>query len=47
MAEQSSSIIGTIGMGVTVTINHTIDADTAEDLGEFIGNQFERKKLRK
>ncbi len=33
MAEQSSSIIKHLmGMGVTVTINHTIDADTAEYL---------------
>ena len=33
MAEQSSSIIKHLmGMGVTVTINHTIDADTAETL---------------
>ena len=33
MAEQSSNIIKhLLGMGVTVTINHTIDIDTAEYL---------------
>ena len=39
MAEQSSSIIKhLLGMGVTVTINHTIDADTAEYLVKEFGH---------
>ena len=39
MTEQSSSIIKhLLGMGVTVTINHTIDADTAEYLVKEFGN---------
>ncbi len=39
MAEQSSSIIKHLmGMGVTVTINHTIDADTAEYLVKEFGH---------
>ena len=39
MAEQSSSIIKYLmGMGVTVTINHTIDADTAEYLVKEFGH---------
>ncbi len=39
MAEQSSSIIKHLmGMGVTVTINHTIDADTAEYLTKEFGH---------
>ncbi len=39
MAEQSSSIIKHLmGMGVTVTINHTIDADTAEYLAREFGH---------
>ena len=46
MAEQSSSIIKhLLGMGVTVTINHTIDADTAEYLvREFGHNPIREKK---
>ena len=46
MAEQSSSIIKYLmGMGVTVTINHTIDADTAEYLvKEFGHNPVKEKK---
>ena len=46
MAEQSSSIIKHLmGMGVTVTINHTIDADTAEYLvKEFGHNPVKEKK---
>ena len=49
MAEQSSSIIKhLLGMGVTVTINHTIDADTAEYLvKEFGHNPFREKRQRK
>ena len=40
MAEQSSSIIKhLLGMGVTVTINHTIDADTAEYLVKEFGHK--------
>ena len=39
MAEQSSSIIKHLmGMGVAVTINHTIDADTAEYLVKEFGH---------
>ena len=39
MAEQSSSIIKhLLGMGVTVTINHTINADTAEYLAQEFGH---------
>ena len=39
MAEQSSSIIKYLmGMGVTVTINHTIDSDTAEYLVKEFGH---------
>ena len=39
MAEQSSSIIKHLmGMGVTVTINHTIDSDTAEYLIKEFGH---------
>ena len=46
MAEQSSSIIKhLLGMGVTVTINHTIDTDTAEYLvKEFGHNPIKEKK---
>ncbi len=46
MAEQSSSIIKhLLGMGVTVTINHTIDTDTAEHLvKEFGHNPIKEKK---
>ena len=40
MAEQSSSLIKhLLGMGVTVTINHTIDADTAEYLVKEFGHK--------
>ncbi|MDA9728306.1 translation initiation factor IF-2, partial [Candidatus Pelagibacter sp.] len=47
MAEQSSSIIKYLmGMGVTVTINHTIDADTAEYLvKEFGHNPVKEEKV--
>tara|TARA_B100001027_G_scaffold213465_1_gene184216 strand:+ start:2836 stop:5007 length:2172 start_codon:yes stop_codon:yes gene_type:complete len=39
MAEQSSNIIKHLmGMGVTVTINHTIDSDTAEYLAKEFGH---------
>ena len=39
MAEQSSSIIKHLmGMGVTVTLNHTIDSDTAEYLVKEYGH---------
>ena len=39
MAEQSSNIIKHLmGMGVTVTINHTIDSDTAEYLVKEFGH---------
>ena len=39
MAEQSSSIIKHLmGMGVAVTINHTIDSDTAEYLVKEFGH---------
>ena len=46
MAEQSSNIIKhLLGMGVTVTINHTIDSDTAEYLvKEFGHNAIKEKK---
>ncbi len=46
MAEQSSSIIKhLLGMGVTVTINHTIDSETAEYLvKEFGHNPIKEKK---
>ncbi len=46
MAEQSSSVIKHLmGMGVTVTINHTIDADTAEYLvREFGHNPVKEEK---
>ncbi|MDC2973706.1 translation initiation factor IF-2 [Candidatus Pelagibacter sp.] len=46
MAEQSSSIIKHLmGMGVTVTINHTIDSDTAEYLvREFGHNPVKEEK---
>ena len=49
MAEQSSNIIKhLLGMGVTATINHTIDADTAEYLvKEFGHNPIQRKKSRR
>ncbi len=43
MAEQSSSIIKhLLGMGVTVTINNTIDADTAE----YLVNEFGHNPIR-
>ena len=45
MAEQSSSIIKhLLGMGLTVTINHTIDADTAEYLVKEFGHNPIREK---
>jgi translation initiation factor IF-2 len=45
MAEQSSNIIKhLLGMGVTVTINHTIDADTAEYLVKEFGHNPIREK---
>ncbi len=46
MAEQSSSIIKhLLGMGLTVTINHTIDSDTAEYLvKEFGHNPIKEQK---
>ena len=46
MAEQSSSIIKhLLGMGVTVTINHTIDSETAEYLvKEFGHNPIKEEK---
>ncbi len=45
MAEQSSSIIKhLLGMGVTVTINHTIDSDTAEYLVKEFGHNPIREK---
>tara|TARA_Y100000817_G_scaffold199882_1_gene156406 strand:+ start:2700 stop:4916 length:2217 start_codon:yes stop_codon:yes gene_type:complete len=45
MAEQSSNIIKhLLGMGVTVTINHTIDADTAEYLVKEFGHIPIREK---
>ena len=48
MAEQSSSIIKhLLGMGVTATINHSIDSDTAEYLvKEFGHNPIKEEKLR-
>ncbi|MFL2896012.1 MAG: translation initiation factor IF-2, partial [Candidatus Pelagibacter sp.] len=47
MAEQSSNIIKHLmGMGVAVTINHTIDSDTAEYLvKEFGHNPIREKKV--
>ena len=47
MAEQSSNIIKhLLGMGVTVTINHTIDSDTAEYLvKEFGHNPIKEEKV--
>ena len=45
MAEQSSNIIKHLmGMGVTVTINHTIDADTAEYLIKEFGHNPVKEK---
>jgi len=45
MAEQSSNIIKHLmGMGVTVTINHTIDSDTAEYLVKEFGHHPIREK---
>ena len=45
MAEQSSNIIKHLmGMGVTVTINHTIDSDTAEYLVKEFGHIPIREK---
>ena len=46
MAEQSSNIIKHLfGMGVTATINHSIDSDTAEYLvKEFGHNPYKRRK---
>ena len=45
MAEQSSNIIKhMLGMGVTVTINNTIDADTAEYLVKEFGHNPIREK---
>ena len=45
MAEQSSNIIKLLmGMGVTVTINHTIDSDTAEYLVKEFGHVPKREK---
>ena len=45
MAEQSSNIIKHLmGMGVTVTINHTIDSDTAEYLVKEFGHTPIREK---
>ena len=45
MAEQSSNIIKHLmGMGVTVTINHTIDSDTAEYLVKEFGHNPIREK---
>ena len=45
MAEQSSNIIKhLLGMGVTVTINHNIDADTAEYLVKEFGHNPIREK---
>ena len=45
MAEQSSNIIKhLLSMGVTVTINHTIDADTAEYLVKEFGHNPIREK---
>ncbi len=45
MAEQSSNIIKHLmGMGVAVTINHTIDSDTAEYLAKEFGHNPIREK---
>jgi len=45
MAEQSSNLIKHLfGMGVTATINHTIDADTAEYLVKEFGHVAVREK---
>ncbi len=45
MAEQSSNIIKhLLGMGVTATINHTIDADTAEYLVKEFGHNAIREE---
>ena len=45
MAEQSSNLIKHLfGMGVTATINHTIDADTAEYLVKEFGHIAVREK---
>ena len=45
MAEQSSNIIKHLmGMGVAVTINHTIDSDTAEYLVKEFGHNPIREK---
>ena len=45
MAMQASSIIKhLLGMGVVATINHTIDADTAEYLVKEFGNIAIREK---
>ena len=45
MAEQSSSIIKhLLGMGVTATINHSIDADTAEYLVKEFGHNAVREE---
>ena len=46
MAEQSSNIIKhLIGMGVKVTINHSIDADTAEYLVKEFGHNPVRDQI--
>ena len=46
MAEQSSSIIKHLmGMGVTVTLNHTIDSDTAEYLVKEFGHTPLKEKI--
>ena len=49
MAEQSSNVIKHLfEMGVTVTINQTLAADTAEYLVEnLVTIQSEKKKLRR
>ena len=49
MAEQSSNVIKYLfGMGVTVTINQTLAADTAEFLvKEFGHNPIREEKLKK
>ena len=45
MAEQSSNIIKhLLGMGVTATINHSIDADTAEYLVKEFGHKAVREE---
>ena len=45
MAEQASNIIKhLLGMGVVVTINHTIDADTAEYLVKEFGHNAIREQ---